>query len=141
MNAKESPSASTSFNVPLSCFSVSFLLQHLFFASTPLFSFVLSIQRLFLSFFPPFAPLFFLSFSPTYLKASPKLVAAQKAHSISPIRACLSVKMKSNRLPQNQKGPAFHANSQAKKKKEKILPSTSIHPKPNILSSYFVSFI
>ena len=62
---------------------------------------------------------FFSSFfSPTFLKASPKLVAAQKAHSISPIRACLSIKMKSNCLPQDQEGPTFHANSQAKKKKK-----------------------
>ena len=58
----------------------------------------------------------FFFFFPTFLKASPKLIAAQKAHSISPIRVCLFVKMKSNRLPQNQEGLAFHANSQAKKK-------------------------
>ena len=160
-----------------------FLFQPFFYFSTPF----VSVQRLFLPFFP--APHFFFSldvlpffqpkilfqpktffslaqtscyfkFSTSFLFffsgqhlllfffffsyvfkgqpktcCSPKLVAAQKAHSISPIRACLFVKMKSNRLPQNQEGPAFHA------KKKKNLPSASIHPKPNILSSCFVSFI
>ena len=77
------------------------------FKFSPSFLFFFSGQRLLL---------FFFLFFPTFLKASPKLVAAQKAHSISPIRVCLSIKMKSNCLPQNQEGPAFHANSQAKKK-------------------------
>ena len=98
---------------PLLFFSF-FSVQPPFSASAPLF--FCSLCSAPPSFFSVQHLLFQFSFSPTFLKSSPKLVAAQKAHSISPIRACLSVKMKSNRLPQNQKGPAFHANSQAKEK-------------------------
>ena len=96
---------------PFNSAPLSFFFQYLFYSapfstSAPLFFCYLcsappsffSVQRL-LFFFSLLAPLFQFSFSPMFLKSSPKLVAAQKAHSISPIHACLSVKMKSNRPP------------------------------------------
>ena len=146
MNAKESPSAFTSFSVCLPCFSISFLLQRPFLFSSASFSFqFLSLFFLVLLFFLVSAPFLLLFNAPFFFSVdvlpffSLKSFPAQKSLFFSPIHACLCVKMKSNRLPQNQEGPAFHANSQAKKKKN--LPSASIHPKPNSLSSCFVSFI
>ena len=80
MNAKESLSASTGFSVPLACFSVSFLLQRLFFFSVSALFFLL--QRPL--FFSP-TPHFFFSldllpffFSPKYF-FSPKRFSAQKS--------------------------------------------------------------
>ena len=109
----------------------------LFFASAP-FSFLqcllfFSVSEPFLSCSPffsgqrPFSafvqcPLFLFCrrvalLQPKIFIFNPKRFSAQKSLFFSPIHACLSVKMKSNRLPQNQEGPAFHANSQATKKK------------------------
>ena len=144
MNAKESPSASTSFNVPLSCFSVSFLLQPpfllqcLLFAIVPPFVSFLFVSAFFLfpgsvfsapslflfsvSFFFFSTYLSFLFSSRVALFFNPKtFFFSPKQFSLQPktflFCACLLLKMKSNHLPQNQEGPAFHANSQAKKEK------------------------
>ena len=153
MNAKESPSAFTSFSVCLPCFSVSFLLQ-------PPFSFLqcllfFSVSAPFLSCSPffssqrPFSafvqcPLFLFCrrvalLQPKIFIFSPKRFSAQKSLFFSPIHVCLSVKMKSNRLPQNQEGPTFHANSQAKKKKIFLQPPFIQNPifSPAALSLLF----
>ena len=87
MNAKETPPASTSFSVPVSCFSVSFLLQCSFLFWSALFSFFCSpfpvppfssfcflVQSLFLFFlvhvFPLFSPKTFLN--PKHFSVQPK---------------------------------------------------------------------
>ena len=131
MDAKESPSAFTSFSVCLPCFSVSFLLQPPFLFSSASFSFqFLCLFFLVLLFFLVSAPFLLLFNAPFFFSVdvlpffSLKSFPAQKSLFFSPIHVCLSVKMKSNRLPQNQEGPTFHANSQAKKKK---IYSFSLH--------------
>ena len=87
MNAKETPSASTSFSVPVPCFSVSFLLQRPFLFWSALFSFFCSpfpvppfssfcflVQPLFLFFLvhvlPFFSPKTFLN--PKHFSVQPK---------------------------------------------------------------------
>ena len=87
MNAKGTPSASASFSVPVSCFSVSFLLQCSFLFWSALFSFFCSpfpvppfssfcflVQSLFLFFlvhvFPLFSPKTFLN--PKHFSVQPK---------------------------------------------------------------------
>ena len=63
-------------SAPPSFFSVQCFFLFLFFCFSAS-SFCFLLQRLFLCFL--LAPLFFFSFSPTFLKSSPKLVATQKA--------------------------------------------------------------
>ena len=79
MNAKESPSASTSFSVPLSSFSVSFLLQCLFsfvlFCSAPPSFF--SVQHLLFSFL--FSTSFLVLFQPYVFKVQPKTCCSPKS--------------------------------------------------------------
>ena len=118
-------------STPPFCFSASFLFfSFLFFQFRRpllLFSFFFFILAFLFQRLP------FCSFS------SPKIVTAQKAHSISPIRACLSIKMKSNRLPQDQEGPTFHANSQAKKKSSFSLHSSKTQYSLQLLRLFYLN--
>ena len=80
MNAKETPSASTSFSVPVPCFSVSFLLQRPFLFWSALFSFFLfsfSSASLFFFLFSGSASLSFL-FSSCVALFQPKNISQPK---------------------------------------------------------------
>ena len=107
MNAKETPSASTSFSVPVSCFSVSFLLQRPFlfwsalfslfcspFLVPPFSSFCFLVQPLFLFFLvhvlPFFSPKTFLN--PKPFSVQPKTFFSAQNVFASKAPTCCSFK-------------------------------------------------